>query len=142
MTVRRIYRKRKKRIGRGVGSGHGKTSCRGMKGQFSRSGASRTPGFEGGQMPLIRRVPKRGFTNAAFRQKMAIVNIKTIAALDVSDITPALLVERRIVNKKNDGIKILGTGRLTRALTVHAAAFSKKAKAEIEKAGGKAMLLT
>ncbi len=130
-------RKRRKIVGRGAGSGHGKTSTRGHKGQFSRSGAHAKFGFEGGQMPLHRRLPKRGFTNI-FRTEYQPVNLAALDALkDVKQVTPELLLAQRVVRRKNMPIKILGTGEITRALEVHAHRFSKSAREKIEKAGGK-----
>lgn len=124
----------KKRVGRGPGSGLGKTAGRGHNGQRSRSGYSQRLGFEGGQMPLIRRVPKRGFTNI-FRTEVAIVNVGRLAELDVDEITPELLLEKGIV-RANMPVKVLGEGEISKALTVKAHRFSKSAKAKIEAAGG------
>jgi large subunit ribosomal protein L15 len=129
----------KKRVGRGMGSGHGKTSARGHKGQLSRSGARTMRGFEGGQMPLHRRIPKRGFSNI-FRTEYAVVNLDRLAELGESNITVELLVARRVVGK-NDLVKVLGTGDVTAALTVQAHKFSKTAQEKIEKAGGKTEVL-
>ena len=130
-------RKRRKVVGRGAGSGHGKTATRGHKGQHSRSGAHDKVGFEGGQMPLHRRVPKRGFNNI-FRTEYQVVNLEALASLqEVKQVTPEVLMSRRVVRKKNMPIKILGTGEITRALEVHAHRFSKSAREKIEKAGGK-----
>lgn len=127
-----------KRIGRGHGSGNGKTAGKGHKGQKARSGYSRRIGFEGGQMPLQRRVPKRGFNNI-FATEYATVNV---AALEVFDndtvVDAALLKEKGIIKKLNDGLKILGNGQLTKKLTVNAAAFTETAKQKIEAVGGKA----
>ncbi len=128
-------RKRKKRVGRGIGSGHGKTSCRGHKGQKARSGGGVKPGFEGGQMPLHRRLPKRGFTNI-FQKRFAIVNIGSLNRLSESLITPELMKEKGLVKDPRDGIKILGEGELTRPITVKAHAFSKSAKDKIIQAKG------
>ena len=123
-----VGRRRKVRVGRGSGSGLGKTSGRGEKGQKSRSGFSRKVGFEGGQMPLHRRVPKRGFHNI-FRKEYAEVNLERLEAFDAGTIvTPELLIERGIVRKLRDGVKILAKGSLTRALTVKAHKFSAKSK--------------
>src|SRR4051812_25123554 len=129
----------KKRVGRGMGSGMGKTSTRGHKGQRSRSGSRMMRGFEGGQMPLHRRVPKRGFTNI-FRVEYAVVNLGRIAELGDKEITPELLVKRGIAGK-NDLIKVLGDGELKGAVTVRAHKFSKTAQEKINKAGGKAEVL-
>jgi len=128
-------RKRKKRVGRGPGSGHGKTSCRGHKGQKARSGGGVKPGFEGGQMPLYRRIPKRGFTNI-FQKRYAIVNVGDLNGLSDTEITPQVLQERGLVKDMMDGIKVLGDGELTRAISVKAHAFSKSAKEKIIQAKG------
>src|SRR5580765_7324934 len=125
----------KKRIGRGMGSGMGKTSTRGHKGQGSRSGSSLMRGFEGGQMPLHRRLPKRGFTNI-FRVEYQVVNLDRLETLGEKNITPELLVKSGMVGK-NDLIKILGDGELKTALHVQAHKFSKSAEEKITKAGGK-----
>jgi large subunit ribosomal protein L15 len=123
----------KKRIGRGPGSGTGKTAGRGHKGQRSRSGFSRRLGFEGGQMPLVRRVPKRGFTNI-FRREFEIVNVSSLADLK-GEVTPEVLVEQGWA-RAGRPIKILGDGELSKKLKVHAHKFSKSARAKIEAAGG------
>lgn len=128
-------RKKRKRVGRGPGSGHGKTSCRGHKGQKARSGGGVKPGFEGGQMPLQRRLPKRGFTNI-FQKEYVIVNVGTLEKLSETDITPELLVNEGVVKNVRDGIKILGQGELTKALNIKAHAFSASAKEKITKAQG------
>lgn len=126
-----------KRIGRGIGSGTGGRSGRGQDGQKSRSGYSRRVGFEGGQMPLIRRVPKRGFTNI-FAKKYAIVNIGSLNVFEAGTVVTAdEILEKRIINKTLDGIKILGNGELNKALTVKCSIVSKSAKDKIEAAGGK-----
>jgi large subunit ribosomal protein L15 len=131
----------RKRVGRGPGSGLGKTSGRGEKGQKSRSGFARKPGFEGGQMPLHRRVPKRGFTNI-FRKEYAEVNLSRLEVFDAGTIvTPELLVERGIVHKLLDGVKILAGGDLSKALTVRAHKFSAKAQEKLAGLGGKAELI-
>lgn len=122
-----------------MGSGTGKTSGRGHKGQLSRSGARTMRGFEGGQMPLHRRMPKRGFTNI-FRVEYAVVNLDRLAELGESNITVDYLVKRKIVGK-NDLVKILGTGDISTAITVQAHKFSKTAQEKITKAGGKTELL-
>ncbi len=130
-------RKSPKRVGRGPGSGLGKTSGRGQKGQKSRSGGGVRPGFEGGQMPLSRRLPKRGFTNI-FAKVYAEVNLSKLEAFDNDTVvTPELLVEKGIIKKVNDGVKILGNGNLTKKLTVKATKFSKSAQEKIEAVGGK-----
>jgi large subunit ribosomal protein L15 len=127
----------RKRVGRGPGSGLGKTSGRGEKGQKSRSGFSQKPGFEGGQMPLHRRLPKRGFRNR-FRKEFAEVNIERLELFDAGTIvTPEVLLERGIIHKLRDGLKILAKGELTKALTVRAHRFSAKAEERIAAAGGK-----
>ncbi len=128
-------RKKRKRVGRGPGSGHGKTSCRGHKGQKSRSGGGTKPGFEGGQMPLQRRLPKRGFTNI-FQKEYAIVNLATLEKLSESTITPEYLIKEGVLKKLLDGVKVLGNGELTKAITVKAHAFSLSAKDKIIKAQG------
>jgi large subunit ribosomal protein L15 len=133
-------RKKRKRVGRGPGSGHGKTSCRGHKGQNSRSGGGVKPGFEGGQMPLQRRLPKRGFTNI-FQKTFSIVNVGSLEKLEESEITPEVLIKEGLVRKIQDGVKILGNGELTKALTVKAHAFSASAKEKIEKAKGTAEVI-
>lgn len=126
-----------KRLGRGIGSGLGKTSGKGHKGQWARSGGGVRPGFEGGQTPLARRLPKRGFNNK-FAINYDIVNVEVLNVFDEGTVvTPELLAEKRIVNSKNNGgIKVLGNGHLTKKLTVKADKFSASAKAAIEAAGG------
>lgn len=131
-------KKRPKRVGRGPGSGHGKTACRGEKGQKSRSGYSINPGFEGGQMPLHRRVPKRGFTNI-FRREVLGVNVGRLAKFATgSTVDPQALFEAGIVGDASAKVKILGDGDLKIPLTVVADGFSKRARQVIEAAGGKA----
>jgi large subunit ribosomal protein L15 len=130
----------KKRIGRGMGSGMGKTSTRGHKGQGSRSGSSLMRGFEGGQMPLHRRLPKRGFTNI-FRTEYTVLNLDRIAEFAQDELTYEKLVTLGLVRKRNALVKVLGVGELTVAVTVHAHKFSKSAQEKIEKAGGKAILI-
>jgi large subunit ribosomal protein L15 len=128
---------RVKRLGCGESSGHGKTSGKGHKGQKARSGGSIRLGFEGGQMPLIRRLPKRGFNNAAFRTSYAIVNLGALEQFeDGTQVTEQLLREKGLVHGSFDGLKILGRGQLTRKLTVEANKFSQSARQGIEKAGG------
>jgi large subunit ribosomal protein L15 len=125
-----------KRVGRGIGSGHSKTSTRGYKGQKSRSGTSIRPGFEGGQMPLHRRLPKRGFHNR-FRKEYAIVNLEALAALGAgTKVDPESLQERGIVKNLKDGLKILGMGELKHAIHVRAHRISKSAAEKITRAGG------
>jgi len=130
----------KKRVGRGMGSGMGKTSTRGHKGQRSRSGSRMMRGFEGGQMPLHRRLPKRGFTNI-FRTEYTVVNLDRIAELGVAELTVEALVKHGLLKKRSELIKVLATGELTTAVTVHAHKFSKAAQEKIEKAGGKVVLI-
>jgi large subunit ribosomal protein L15 len=134
---------RVKRYGCGESSGHGKTSGRGGKGQTARSGGSIRIGFEGGQMPLIRRMPKRGFNNAAFRRELAIVNVGALEALRAgSTVTPESLIEAGLLKSAQDGVKILGDGKLTKKLTVRAHKFSASAKSAIEAAGGVCELIS
>jgi large subunit ribosomal protein L15 len=130
----------KKRVGRGMGSGMGKTSTRGHKGQGSRSGSRQKRGFEGGQMPLHRRLPKRGFTNI-FRIEYQIVSLEQLATLGEKDVTPEVLKKARLVKGRDALIKVLGDGELKGAITVHAHKFSKTAQEKIAKAGGKAEIL-
>ena len=130
-------RKAQKRVGRGTGSGLGKTSGKGQKGQKSRSGGGVKPGFEGGQMPLYRRLPKRGFTNI-FAKQIVEVNVERLNIFENgTEVTEALLKERGVVSKTLDGVKILGNGELTKSLTVKVSRFSKSAQEKIEAAGGK-----
>lgn len=134
-------KKEPKRLGRGIGSGLGKTSGKGHKGQNARSGGGVRPGFEGGQMPLQQRVPKRGFTNI-FKKDFAEVNVETLNKFDAGTVvTPELLLETGIIKKVKDGIKILGMGSLEKQLTVQAHGFSKAAAEKIEAAGGKAEVI-
>src|SRR5436309_8574273 len=114
----------KKRVGRGMGSGMGKTSTRGHKGQRSRSGSRMMRGFEGGQMPLHRRLPKRGFTNI-FKKEYALVNVNALERLEGDSFNPQMLLELGVIHKLHDGLKVLGTGELTRKITVTAHLFSK-----------------
>ena len=127
--------KKRKYLGRGSSSGHGKTSTRGSKGQTSRSGRATYPGFEGGQSPLIRRMPKRGFTSK-FAKVYQVVNLESLAKIKDATITPALMLEKGLVKSKNKMIKILGDGELKNPLTIQAHAFSKSAQEKIKKAGG------
>jgi large subunit ribosomal protein L15 len=129
----------KKRVGRGMGSGMGKTSTRGHKGQRSRSGSRMLRGFEGGQMPLHRRLPKRGFTNI-FREEYSIVNLDKLAALGETTVNPEVLRQAGVISTARR-VKILGDGELTTAITVQAHKFSKSAQEKITKAGGKAEIL-
>ena len=131
---------RKKRVGRGMGSGRGKTSTRGSKGARSISGYSIMRGFEGGQMPLHRRLPKRGFTNI-FKKKFAIVNVCDLQKLEGDSFSPDRLMELGVIKKLGDGLKILGTGDLARRITVEAHIFSKAAAEKIQKAGGEARVI-
>jgi len=135
-------RKAPRRVGRGIGSGMGKTSTRGHKGQWARSGGGVRPGFEGGQMPIHRRLPKRGFTNARFKTVYATVNLFELEAMtDIDVFTPEVLLQTRLVRKTLGGIKVLGDGELTRKITVSANAFSQSAKEKIIAAGGKAEVI-
>ena len=135
-------RKGNKRVGRGVGSGLGKTSGKGHKGQKARSGGAKGAGFEGGQMPLQRRLPKRGFTNYPFSKEYAIINLKDLARIeDMNVVTPEALYERGIVKDIKDGLKILGEGEIAKPLTVKANAFSAAALKKIEGAGGNAEVI-
>ena len=131
-----------KRKGRGTSSGMGKTSSRGQKGQNARSGGGVRIGFEGGQNPLFRRIPKRGFNNYNFEVRYAVINVSDLNKFkDGTEITPELLKEMGLVKKQLDGIKVLGNGTLERKLTVKASVFSKTAKEKIEKNGGKAEVI-
>jgi large subunit ribosomal protein L15 len=132
---------RKKRVGCGEGGGHGKTSGRGGKGQTARSGGSIRPGFEGGQMPLYRKLPHRGFNNYNFRTTYATVNVGDLARLDASitEVNAEVLAQHGLVRDDGRSLKILGDGEITRALKVTAAKFSESAKAKLEKAGGQAI---
>ena len=130
-----------KRKGRGTATGQGKTAGRGMNGQNSRSGGGVRPGFEGGEMPLYRRIPKRGFTNI-WRKEYEIVNVETLNRFDNgTEVTPELLIAEGIVKQVKDGIKILGNGKLEKNLTVQAQKFTKSALEKIEAAGGKAQVI-
>ena len=129
----------RKRVGRGMGSGMGKTSTRGHKGQGSRSGSSLMRGFEGGQMPLHRRLPKRGFTNI-FRTEYNVLNLGSLADLQEAELTLEKLAELGLTKKKGL-LKILGNGEIKTAMTIHAHKFSKSAQEKIERAGGKAVVL-
>lgn len=129
------------RVGRGAGSGNGKTAGKGHKGQNARSGGGVRPGFEGGQMPLMRRIPKRGFVNI-FATKYATINVGDLNRFeDGAVVDEKALVEAGMIKKTLDGIKVLGNGELTKKLTVNVAAFSKSAKQKIEEAGGKAEVI-
>jgi large subunit ribosomal protein L15 len=134
-------KKKAKRVGRGVGSGHGKTSTKGHKGQKARSGGVKGPGFEGGQMPLQRRIPKRGFTNI-FRKEYAIVNLGDLARTGGADpVTPELLMQKGLIKNIKDGVKVLGQGDFNGKITVRAHKFSKSAVDKIQAAGGKAEVI-
>src|SRR5208337_1294358 len=135
-------RKKPKRIGRGMGSGHGKTATKGHKGQKARSGGNKGAGFEGGQTPLQRRLPKRGFSNRPYKKEYAIVNLDDIAKLaDLDTITPEILIKRKIVRELKDGLKVLGDGDITRPVIIKAHAFSASAVSKITAAGGKSEVL-
>jgi large subunit ribosomal protein L15 len=128
--------RKNKRVGRGIGSGHGKTATRGYNGQHSRAGSSMRPGFEGGQMPLYRRLPKRGFNNI-FRKEYIVVNLDKLASFEAgAKVDPAALRNNGIIKNLNEDIKILGTGELTNSIHVAAHRFSKSAIEKIQKAGG------
>jgi large subunit ribosomal protein L15 len=132
----------KKRVGRGSGSGLGKTSGRGQKGQKARSGVSINPVFEGGQSPLYRRLPKRGFKNALFKTRYTTVNVEELNVFeDGTVVTPALLKDKRIIRKTLDGVKILGNGKLEKKLTIQANKFSDSALEKIKEAGSKAEVI-
>lgn len=134
-------RKAPKRIGRGSGSGWGKTSARGQKGQKSRSGGGVRPGFEGGQMPLARRIPKRGFTNI-FAKEYTTINVSDLNVFeDGTEITAEFLKEQKFISKINDGLKVLGNGELNKKLTVKAKKFTKTAQEKIANAGGNAEVI-
>ena len=134
--------KTKKRVGRGPGSGLGKTSGKGHKGQNARSGGGVRPGFEGGQLPLFRRLPKRGFSNAKFKTVYAVINLSDLNKFESGAVvTPDILKEMGILKKQLDGVKVLGNGNLEKKLTVKAHKFSNTAKEAIEKMGGKAEVI-
>jgi large subunit ribosomal protein L15 len=133
--------KRRKTVGRGRGSGHGTTAGRGGKGQTARTGSSIPAWFEGGQMPLIRRLPKRGFTNI-FKKEFAIVNVGALERFNLGqEITPELLVQKGVIRARHDGVKVLGTGTLTKAFTVFAHKYSQAAVLKIQAAGGKVQVI-
>lgn len=134
-------KKAPKRVGRGTGSGLGRNAGKGEKGQKARSGGGVRPGFEGGQMPLYRRLPKRGFTNI-FAKEYVELNVDRLNIFDNgTEVTPELLLEKKVVSKLKDGVKILGNGNLEKSLTVKATKFSKSAAEKIEAAGGKAEVI-
>ena len=133
---------RKKRLGNGRGSGLGKTSGRGQKGQKARSGGSINPVFEGGQLPLYRRIPKRGFSNAKFKTRYAVINLKDLNGFeDGAVVTPALLKDAGIIKNQLDGIKVLGNGKLEHKITIQASKFSTSAMEKIKEAGSKAEVI-
>lgn len=135
-------KKKEKRIGRGPGSGHGKTSTKGHKGQAARSGGTKPPGFEGGQQPLIRRVPKRGFKNI-FRKEYAVVNLSRLDQFAADTvINPEFLYQAGIIKKTSENVKVLGTGALTKPLVIAAHKFSEEALKKIQAAGGRAEVLS
>lgn len=134
-------KRKPKRIGRGPGSGHGKTATKGHKGILARSGGGKRPGFEGGQMPLVRRLPKHGFSNP-FRTEYAIVNLKVLARLEgVEQVTPQVLAEAGVIKRKTQPVKILGLGEVQRPLVIQAHKFSKSAVEKIQAAGGRAEVI-
>ena len=134
--------KTRKRVGRGPGSGLGKTSGKGHKGQNARSGGGVRPGFEGGQLPLFRRLPKRGFSNAKFKTEYAVINLSDLNKFeDGAIVTPEILKEMGILKNQLNGVKVLGNGKLEKKLTVKAHKFSNSAKESIEKMGGKAEVI-
>ena len=130
----------RKRVGRGHGSGYGRTAGRGEKGYHSRSGSKHRPWFEGGQMPIHRRLPKRGFSNLLFRKKYQIVNLRDIDSLDMNEIDSNILFDNGLIDSSLQPVKILGDGDITKAIKIKATKFSKSAILKIEKAGGKAEL--
>jgi large subunit ribosomal protein L15 len=135
-------RKAPKRLGRGTGSGHGKTSTKGHKGQNARAGGGVRPGFEGGQMPLTRRMPKRGFSNEPFRTRYEVLNLTDLEQFEAGTVvTPELLEETRLCKDATKGVKLLGTGDVTKAFTVKVHKISETAKQKIEAAGGKVEVL-
>ncbi len=134
-------KKRAKRIGRGPGSGHGKTATKGHKGSLARAGGTKNPGFEGGQMPLIRRVPKHGFVNP-FRVEYAVVNLKALGALgSVDRVTPEVLADAGLLKKRSQLVKILGQGEVGKPMVIQAHKFSKSAVEKIQAAGGRAEVI-
>ena len=133
--------RKSKRVGRGIGSGHSKTATRGYKGQKSRSGTSIRPGFEGGQMPLHRRLPKRGFNNI-FRREYQVINLSDLSRLKAGEVTTATLLEAGLVSKKNVPIKLLANGSVDKAYTVKLHAFSRTAAEKVQAAGGKIEVVT
>ena len=140
MKAKVPYQKREKRIGRGIGSGHGKTSTKGHKGQRARTGFHQRVGFEGGQNPLYRRMPKRGF-NHPEHKTFVVLNLDRISELGKNEISPASLMSDGVISNLRDGLKILGGGKITCPVVIQAHRFSGSAKTAIEKAGGKAILI-
>lgn len=141
LTYPKGARKKVKRVGRGQGSGHGGTSCKGHNGQRSRSGHKQRPWFEGGQMPIQRRLPKRGFTNI-FRTEYTILNLKDLTRLEkIAKVSPEILVEKGMIRNLRKPLKILGVGEITQPIEISANAFSKSAKEKIEAVGGKVIVL-
>jgi large subunit ribosomal protein L15 len=140
MRAKLPYQKKKKRVGCGPGSGHGKTSCRGHKGQHSRTGSGHRRGFEGGQNPLYRRIPKRGF-NRFTKKEFSIINLDRLAALGENEITPETLVKAGVIRALGAGLKVLGDGELKKPIKIHAHRFSGSAKQKIESAGGQAVVI-
>ena len=134
-------KKQPKRIGRGPGSGHGKTATKGHKGSLARAGGTKSPGFEGGQMPLIRRVPKQGFLNP-FRIEYAVVNLKALGALETVDrVTPEVLAEAGLLKRRTQRVKVLGEGEIGKPMVIQAHKFSKSAVEKIQAAGGRAEVI-
>lgn len=143
LSPKKGSKKRRKRIGRGIGSGHGVTATKGTKGQKARSGGAKPPWFEGGQTPLYLRIPRKGFSNAPFRKEYQIVNVSDLEKKfePGEEVTPEKLLERDLIDSLDVEVKVLGKGNLTKALKVHAHKFSEKALQKIEKAGGEAVVL-
>lgn len=140
MRAKFPYEKRRKRVGHGPGSGHGKTATRGAKGQRARAGSGRRPGFEGGQNPLYRRIPKRGFNHPP-KKEFSIINLKQLAQLREKEVTPEKLLERGAIRELRDGLKVLGDGEAKKGLVVRAHRFSESARRKIEAAGGEALVI-
>ena len=133
--------KNRKRLGRGRGSGTGKTAGRGNKGYHSRSGSKQRPWFEGGQMPLQRRVPKRGFSNSLFKKEFQIISISKILKLGLNKIDLAIMIEKKLIKNANKPVKVLANGKIDKSIEVFANAFSESAIKKIEKSGGKAHII-
>jgi len=138
--VKPDYIKTRKRVGRGQASGNGKTCGRGMNGQMSRSGSTHRAWFEGGQMPIQRRIPKRGFTNAVFKVRYQVVNLEQLEKLGIVDVNAEALLKVRLISSVDEPFKVLAKGSVTKALNVTANACSVSAQAKIEKAGGKVII--